>query len=495
MKSRLSILVFSLLAAPLAFSAEERRPMPIDALWDSAVFRRAFTASYGIDSRIEPKVSSDEKTVLDAVAEEMEDGDRDGAIGKLIGQSGLNDSAALIFALGNLRFEEGKIEDALTNFERAIELYPNFRDAHRNLAVALVQQSQYDKAEPHLIRALELGARDGLTLGLLGYCHSNAGRHQAALQAYRLAQLTMPNETQWKMGEAHALLDMEDPRASASIYTGLLDDRPNDESLWINQGDAFLQLGEPEKGIANLEFTRRLGRLGAAETISLGHLYLNEAMIDAALVSYREAINSEAPAPLAKVVDAVENLTRLRYWTDAADVAALVKAAPLYAKALGLEVEVEAPVETEPAEAAATGEPDETSDVEAPQVPEVKPDPKAASRLVRCEALIELRIGDPERGAALVQGLIDADPLDSEALRLMAKFHAEAERFEEAEMLLEQAARDPEVEAEALRELGEMLVDQERFEEALKPLRQALNLQPDENLAAYLEAVERAAER
>lgn len=493
MKSRLSILALSLLAAPLSFSAEERRPMPIDALWDSAVFRRAFTASYGIDSRIEPKVSSDEKAVLDDVAEEMEDGDRDGAIGKLIGQSGLNDSAALIFALGNLRFEEGKVEDALTNFEQAIELYPNFRDAHRNLAVALVQQSQFDKAEPHLIRALELGARDGLTLGLLGYCHSNAGRHQAALQAYWLAQLTMPNETQWKMGEAHALLDMEDPRASASIYTGLLDDRPNDESLWINQGDAFLQLGEPEKGIANLEFTRRLGRLGAAETISLGHLYLNEAMVDAALVSYREAIGSDAPAPLAKAVDAVENLTRLRYWTDAADVAALVKAAPLYSKALGIEVET--PVDTEPAEAAAIGEPGEISDAEAPQVPEVKPDPKAASRLVRCEALIELRIGDPEKGATLVQELIDADPLDSEALMLMAKFHAEAERFEEAEMLLEQAARDPEAEAEALRDLGEMLVDQERFDDALKPLRQALNLQPDENLAAYLEAVERAAER
>ena len=37
-----------------------------------------------------------------------------------------------------------------------------------------------------------------LTLGLLGYVHSNADRHQAALQAFRLAQLTMPAETQWK---------------------------------------------------------------------------------------------------------------------------------------------------------------------------------------------------------------------------------------------------------------------------------------------------------
>jgi len=478
--------------------AQERAAMPIDPLWESAAFRRAFTASYGIDSRIEPKVTSDEKSVLDAVAGEMEDGDRDGAIAKLTARSGLNDSAALIFALGNLRFEEGKTADAVANFNRAIELYPNFRDAHRNLAVALVQDSQFDQAEPHLVRALELGARDGVTLGLLGYCHASAGRHQAALQAYRLAQLTMPGETQWKLGEAHALLDLDDPRASASIYTGLLDDRPMDESLWINQADAFLKLGEPEKGIANLEFARRLGRLGAPETFSLGHLYLNEAMPAAAMTCYREALASETPAPLARAVDAVENLTRFRHWTHAADLAEALTAAPRYAAALGkAPAEPDSEPAPEPAgaeEASETADEAEGAETLAPEpLPAAKPDPEAAARLVRCRALIELKIGDPETGAALVQGLIDADPLDTPALMLMAKFHAAAERFEEAEMLLEQAARDPEAEAEALRDLGELRVDQGRYTDALEPLRRSLALQPDENLAAYLEVVERVA--
>ncbi len=475
--------LLAIITSPAA-AAEARAPMSIDPLWESAAFRRAFTASYGVDSRIEPKVTSDEKAVLDAVADEMADGDRDGAIARLTSYARLNDSAALIFALGNLRFEGGTIDDAVANFERAVELYPNFRDAHRNLAVALVQRSQFDRAEPHLVRALELGARDGLTLGLLGYCHANAGRHQAALQAYRLAQLTMPEETQWKLGEAHALLDLDDPRASASIYTGLLDDRPTDESLWINQADAFLQLGEPEKGIANLEFARRLGRLGAAETLALGHLYLNESLPEPAMVCYLEALGAEKPAPLGKAVDAVENLTRFREWTSAADLATAIESVPAYAVALG----------GEPAESVAEPDQKEAGESSTVEQPEAKPDPAAVSRLVRCRALIELRIGDPEKGAELVRGLIDADPLDTEALMLMARFHAEAERYEEAEMLLEQAARDPDVEAEALRNLGELRVSQGRFAEALEPLRRSHDLQPDPNLAAYLEAVERAVE-
>ena len=126
-------------ATPAPAPRAVREALPISSFWESESFQRAFTASYGIDSRIEPKVSSTEKSVLDSVADEMADEDREGAIAKLTAAEGLNESAALIFALGNLRFEEGKIEDAVENFQRALELYPNFRDAHRNLAVALIQ--------------------------------------------------------------------------------------------------------------------------------------------------------------------------------------------------------------------------------------------------------------------------------------------------------------------------------------------------------------------
>ncbi len=466
MKKILSVLLF-FWATTVVAEESVRAPMTIDPLWKSEEFRRAFTASYGIDARIEPTVNTEEKAVLESVSTEMASGDREGAIAKLTSRADLNDSAALIFALGNLRFEEGKTGDAVANFERAVELYPNFRDAHRNLAVALVQQSQFEKAEPHLIRAMELGARDGLTLGLLGYVHASADRYQASLQAYRLAQLTMPDEPQWKLGEAHALLALDDPRASASLYTELIARRRADGVLWMNQADAYLQLGEPERGIANLEFVRRLGKLGPAETASLGHLYLNEDLVVSAMDCYREAITAEPPVPLAKAVDAVENLTRFRHWTEARELSEALAAAPAYAQAL-----------TSP-ESVEEGDKDLVG-------------AEIRSRLTRSRALIELEVGDAEIGAGMVRQLIDADPLDAPALILMAKFESHRERVEEAEMLLEQAARVPEYEPEALRALGEMRVRMGRYGEALEPLRRSLALEPDESLAAYLDAVERA---
>ncbi|MCB1063995.1 MAG: tetratricopeptide repeat protein [Verrucomicrobiae bacterium] len=430
----------------------------IDPLWQEASFRRAFTASYGIDARIEPLVNAGEKEVLNQVAELMKKEDREGAIAKLVGDSNLNESAALIFTLGNLRFESGAVEDALVNFERAIALHPNFRDAHRNLAVALVQQSQFDAAEPHLVRALELGARDGLTLGLLGYCHANADRSQAALQAYRLAQLTMPEELQWKLGEAHALLALNDARGSVSIYSQLLEQRADDGALWSNQADAYLQLGESVPAIANLEFARRLNQLNPAETISLGHLYLNEGLVDSAMECYQATLSGEAEAPFDKLVDALENLTRFRRWHEAGILVEALSENPRF-----------------------RGRSDNDKGI--------------TSRLMRCRGLIELEAGDPTIGFGLVQSLVESDPLDGAALILLAKFQAREKRFEEAELLLQQAASLDAFAVAAWRELGKLLVQAGRYGDAVNPLRQALEREPDANLSQYLDAVERAAKQ
>lgn len=428
-------------------------PLPIDPLWKSEAFRKAFTGSYGIDSRIEPKVSSAEKAVLEAVAAKMAAGDRTGAASALAGSELLKGSAALIFDLGNLRFEEGKRDDAIENFGSALKLYPNFRDAHRNLAVALVQAADFTKAEPHLRRALELGAQDGLTLGLLGYCHSNAGRPQAALQAYRSAALTMPDEPQWKLGEAGALLALDELGAAASIYEEVLQLQPEQVGIWVNLADVRLQQGEPVLAIADLEVARRLGGLGAAELLSLGHLYLNESLPARAMSTYRAGLAADSPVPFAKAVDAVEYLARFGRWEDAKSLAAEIRDKTTYAEALGA-------------------------------------DDKPAARFDRALAIIEMKVGDAEAGAALVRKVVEKNPLDGQALMLLADFRHGQGGVEEALMLLEQAVADPIYEARAQRRRGEILVGRRDYAGAVKALRKAQALDPDEALRDYLESVE-----
>lgn len=441
-----------LIAFSFALASAVATPLPLDPLWKSEPFRRALTASYGVDSRIEPRIGEEERAVLETIGRKMAEQDRKGAIAILAQSPLLNQSAALLFNLGNLRFEEDDLENARLHFAKALELVPNFRDAHRNLAMVLVRAETCGEAEPHLIRAIELGAQDGLSFGLLGYCHLQAGRHAAALQAYRMAQMTMPAEIQWKIGEAECLLALDATREAESIFAALLEGRPTDTGLWLNQAQVWLQRDETTKAAANLEFVRRAKALNAPGLMTLGHLYFNGGLKERALGTWEEALEQKPPPDLPSALSALERLTQAALWSEA--------------KAWATRLQTAYPI---------------------------APDSKEASSLERTLALIELETGDSDRGRKLVEALVKRNPLDGQALFLLARFRLQSGAREEALQLLEQAALDETAAAQAKLLHGQVLVERREFEKALPLLEEALELRPGESLRAYVEEVRRIA--
>jgi len=432
----------------LTIASVAAEPLPIDGLWTSEAFRKSVTGSFGIDSRIEPRITIDEEFYLAEAAEAMADGDRDAAIAVLTGSSLLAESPAMLFTLATHQLENEEQDSAVENYEKALELYPNFRDALRNLAILLVQQEQFEEAKTHLARAIELGSREGLTTGLLGYCHAMAGHDRAAVEAYRLATLTQPEERQWIEGLAQSFAGLSRSTDAADLYQQLIDDRPAVMRPWLAQADAFVILDQPVSAIANLELTHRTDDLEPAGLVSLGHLYLQEGLINLAVERYQAAMKATPAVSLEKAVDAVEQVARIQRWTEAGHLAKLVEQ-----------------YETESAT------------------------PETLSRLYRVRALIELEIGDPEAGAKLVEDWLAREPTDGLAILLLARFREEGGKREEAEMLLEQAARDPEHAAAAHLAHGKLLVDEGEYEAAVDHLEKAHELEPKESVARYLRAI------
>ena len=66
-------------------------------------------------------------------------------------------TAAISFNKGNLLFELGKDEAAVKEFLEAIETFPSFRRAHRNLGLALYRVGEQERALNSLIEAVRLG--------------------------------------------------------------------------------------------------------------------------------------------------------------------------------------------------------------------------------------------------------------------------------------------------------------------------------------------------
>ena len=97
--------------------------LPIDPMWKSESFIKAFTASYGIDSRIEPSINEEEKKVLVSVSEKMGNKDRK-AIALLSQTSILEKSPALLFNIASLLLKMVRLVWRSANFQKPYRYNP-----------------------------------------------------------------------------------------------------------------------------------------------------------------------------------------------------------------------------------------------------------------------------------------------------------------------------------------------------------------------------------
>ena len=431
--------------AALAMAVE---PLPISAsYWKDPAFLRAFNGSYRIEARIEPSITSEERALLVELQQLMADEKREQAI-KLLAESSLTkNSAALTFNLANLQLEEGQLDKAVASFEAAIKAYPSFRRAHRNLGLARVRKEDWDKALEHLGEAVRLGDSEGLTYGLLGYCRLSRGEFASAMQAYRLAQLTEPNVTEWSAGIAQCMQQLDQREEAAALLDEVICKRPLEASYAVLKANIHLQLEQQDQAAKALEMAHRLGTLGADPILLLAELHLGGGRVEESVKVMESAFErQEKPGE-----NAMLRLFQI----------AVVQQQWLLAKGL---------LDRVPAK-----------------------QQSRALRLAKARYLIESK-QDPEAGIQLLKTLTTEDPTDGEALLVYARLLAASGQQAAAELLIERAAADAEWTFEAYRALTNLRAKQGRYEAALESLDKALQIQSDADLEAYRNALRRTLE-
>ena len=177
--------------------------------WDNPQFVDRFLGTYGIDSKKEPQITEEESQVLLQIIEAAQAEDYLGSL-NILKESGIkadnSHSPAFDFIAANLNFQLGNLDEAVADYKRAIERFPEFRRAYENLGRLSLQRGEYAEAVTYITAAMELGSTSSDLFGLLAFCYLNAGNPTSALDAYRLASALDPENKDWKVGKAQALL-------------------------------------------------------------------------------------------------------------------------------------------------------------------------------------------------------------------------------------------------------------------------------------------------
>ena len=444
---RYQLLVISCIASTLG--AAEPLPLSQD-YWKEEAFLKSFNGSYRINARIEPAVSSEERGLLVSIQKLMADGKREDALKKLQSSPLVKSSAAIAYNAGNIQFELGQLKGAAVSYQKALKIFPSFRRAHRNLAFVYVREDDWEKAVPELEEAIRLGDQDGATYGQLAYGRMQKEQYASAMQAYRLAQVTQPESIDWKAGVAQCLQYLQRNEEALALIDEVIAARPNEVSYYLLQSSIQLSMNKQDDAITNLELVRRLGKLDAENHILLATLHLRSGCAKLARPLMMTALELEVKPPIATSLNALEFVTQIRDWKLAQDFASAVEKA----------------------------------------YPEIK-ETKLKIQQQRLMALIDIDSGEnPKRGAQVLESLIGQNPLDAPSLILLARYRITERRHQEAEMLLQQAARIEGSAYESQVELAKLYVATTRYPDALAQLDKAIKARPSESLETYRSAIQ-----
>ena len=163
------------------------------------------------------------------------------------------ESATEQFQLGNTHYEAGRWEQAITAYQKAIELDPNYQAAYANLGVTYYQQHQFNLAASQYEKALELNPEDGEVAYNLGVLYlqqalSQGGQPNPDLLDQAVSQLQLASEMSPELAEPYFSLGV--------AYLAL-----NQNAEAIQAFNTFLSLDSGQDSQARQEAERYLQTL------------------------------------------------------------------------------------------------------------------------------------------------------------------------------------------------------------------------------------------
>ena len=433
---------------------------PWRRLWGSADFQRAFMGRYGFHPNVEPEMTdTNDLAFMRELAPLIQE---DAKVAAYVLKTNLTAKShpQFDFTLGSLYFQLGDMESAAGYYQSAIDKFPDFRRAHKNLAFSQLKQSRFEQAAGPLAKAIELGDRDSTSYGLLGFCHMNAGRYIPAEAAYRQAILFQPDNKDWRMGLVKALVAQEKLEEANRLVDEVLLKNPEASEMWELQAGIFARMEKPALAAVNYEIVRKLGKAVPATLFSLGDIYMAQEAKDLALPVYLEAISQAGATDVSRGLRAAKILVSRGAQAEAKQLFGKVREA--------------------------AGD-------------KLKGDDELD--LLKLESKVALAEGDRQTAVAILARVVERNPLDGEALIMIGDHYLKGadaqdeqgkiDYLAKAEHRFDLASKVSGFEADAFVKQAQVRVKQEKFDDAIALLNKAQKLQPRDSVQRYLEAIER----
>jgi tetratricopeptide (TPR) repeat protein len=151
--------------------------------------------------------------------------------------------------LGNAFLREGKLTDAVSHYEQALRIKPDYPEAHANLGFALLQMGQVQQAIQQYEQALRIKPDYVEAHNAVGSILFQLGRHPEAMDQWEQALRIKPNDAAAHSNLGTALLQQGQLPEALAHFEQALRINPDLADAHYNLGLALEKLGRTPEAI------------------------------------------------------------------------------------------------------------------------------------------------------------------------------------------------------------------------------------------------------
>jgi tetratricopeptide (TPR) repeat protein len=201
-----------------------------------------------------------------------------------------SDNAIAHDNFGSALFQKGRVDEAIAQYQTALQIEPYNAAAHNNLGNALLKKGRVDEAIAHYQTTLQIKPDNAEAWYNLGNALLKKGRVDEAIAPYQAALQIKPDNAEAWYNLGNALIQKGGVDEAIVYFQKALEIKPEYAEAHNNLGSALLQKGDANEAIAHFQIALEIKPDYVEAHIGLGNALFQKGNGDEAIAHFQKAL-------------------------------------------------------------------------------------------------------------------------------------------------------------------------------------------------------------